>query len=157
MNSLRIVACLLIASAALVQPPKPKPNLSDLAWIAGCWESGGDEDTIRERWMTPLGGTMLGMSHTITDDKTVAYEFLRIHEEADGIYYTANPSGQAQNSFKLVKVGKGEAVFEDLTHDFPQRIIYRLEKDGGLMAIIEGVNKNALKQVKYPLHRVPCE
>ena len=96
---------------------------------------------------------MLGMGHTVSDGKTVAFEFLRIHEEADGIYYTAIPSGQAQNSFKLVKWGPKEVVFEDLAHDFPQRVIYRLKDDGTLAPSIEGTVGGKVKTTDYPMKR----
>lgn len=135
----------------------PKPAVTDLAWLAGCWEGGSPESRYEEQWMTPSGRTMLGMSRTVAGEKTVAFEFLRIHQEADGIYYTSIPSGQTQVSFKLVKVEEGHVVFENPDHDFPQRIIYRLEKDGVLMATIEGNSKGAFKQVDFPMKREECD
>ena len=84
---------------------------------------------------------MMGMSRTIADGKTVAYEFLLIREdEQGGIQYVAKPSGQPEASFKLVKSGPKEVVFENPTHDFPQKISYRLEPDGSLLAELAGVD-----------------
>jgi hypothetical protein len=136
---------------------EPKPSIADFAWLAGCWDgSTGGRESL-EQWMKPAGQTLLGMSRTVANDKTVAYEFLRIHEQDGEIYYTAKPSGQAEASFKLVKHADKEAVFENPQHDFPQRIIYKLEKDGSLAAAIEGMSKGKLKKIDFPMRRVKCD
>lgn len=146
---------MLLAAIAAAEPAKPR--LDDLAWLAGCWEGGGESSAYSEQWMAPAGGTMMGMSRTVAGDQTVAFEFLRIHQEADGIYYTSIPSGQTQASFKLVQCLDRRAVFENLEHDFPQRIVYRLEKDGVLMASIEGTSQGAAKTVAFPMKRAACK
>jgi len=159
-----ILICALLvtpvqAEEKKVQAEEQKATLADLAWIAGCWEGGGASSAYMEQWMVPAGGTMMVMSRTVAlaNQKTTAFEFLRIHEEADGIYYTSIPSGQTQASFKLAKYDERSMVFENADHDFPQRITYRLEKDGSLMATIEGMDKNALKQVEFPMKRATCK
>jgi hypothetical protein len=150
-----IGACLLFISTATAQ--EPKFTIADFAWLAGCWDGSSANREALEQWMKPAGQTMLGMSRTVAGGKTVAYEFLQIREQEDGIYYVAKPSGQAEASFKLVKFEKQEAVFENLEHDFPQRIIYRLEKDGSLAAAIEGMSKGKLKKIDFPMRRVKCD
>jgi hypothetical protein len=108
--------------------------------------------------MTPSGGTMLGMARTVAKGKTVEYEFIRLHEEENGdILYTAHPSGQAEASFKLIRCEKELAVFENPGHDFPQRIIYRLNADGSLAARIEGRKGGKERGVDFPMKRVTCE
>jgi hypothetical protein len=108
--------------------------------------------------MKPSGKTMLGMSRTVANNITVEYEFLRLHEESNGdVFYTALPSGQQEASFKLVRLEKHMAVFENPGHDFPQRIIYKLEDDGSLKARIEGKNKGKERGVDFPMKRVACE
>lgn len=95
---------------------------------------------------------------TVKNSKTVAYEFLRIREtEAGGIEYIAKPSGQSEASFLLVRLSDREVVFENPAHDFPQRIIYRLEAGGELVARIEGEVKGEVRTVDFPMKRVDCE
>ena len=43
-------------------------------------------------------------------------------------------------------VAAGEAVFENLTHDYPQRVIYRTGRDGKLTARIEDATGNKFEQ-----------
>ena len=49
-----------------------------------------------------------------------------------------------------------EARFENLEHDFPQRIIYRRDGDS-LTGRIEGVSMGKERAVDFPLKRVPCD
>ncbi len=108
--------------------------------------------------MKPAGGTMLGLSRTIAGEKTIEFEFMRIAQEADGeIYFIAKPSGQAEARFKLVKVGQREVIFENPTHDFPQRIIYRSRDDGVLLGRIEGRSNGQPKAVDFPMRRLSCD
>ena len=134
-----------------------KPTINDLAWLAGCWESNANGREINEQWMKPSGQVMLGMGRTVANGKLREYEFLQIREDADGaIYYVAKPSGQPEGSFKLVKSQNKEVVFENLEHDFPQRIIYRLQGDGSLFARIEGTMKGEPRGFDYPMKRARC-
>lgn len=156
MKRLALTAVCVLAFG-VVQAEDKKATLDQIAWLAGCWESPDGSGDYDERWMPPKGQTMLGMSRTVQDGKTVAWEFLRIHQEADGIYYTSNPSGQSQASFKLIECREGHVVFENATHDFPQRIMYKVDKDGALMASIEGKSDGTFKKVDFPMRRGKCK
>jgi hypothetical protein len=137
---------------------QPRYSLDDLAWLSGCWGWTHNKYERQEYWMKPAGKMMLGMSHTVSREKTIEYEFLYISQADDSsIYYTANPSGQQQMSFKLIKCNPQEAVFENPKHDFPQRIIYRLHKDGSMTARIEGIDNGKEKSIDFPLKRAECD
>ena len=114
--------------ATAVMPVAALPaTIADLAWLSGCWVSVGQEAGSGEQWMTPAGGTMLGVSRTVRDAKTVAFEFIRIAEQDDGgLVFMASPSGQSTASFPMLSLNAREVIFENPDHDFPQRIIYRL-------------------------------
>ena len=119
-------------------------------------DGNGVNDQIE--WTVPAGVTMLGLSRTIQNSKTVAYEFLQIREtEAGEIGYIAKPSGQTETTFLVVRLSEREVVFENPGHDFPQRITYRLKADGNLEARIEGEVKGVLRTVDFPMRRVDCE
>lgn len=135
----------------------PRPAVQDLSWLSGCWESTSGTTSGCEQWMLPDGGTMLGMSRTVRDGRTVAWEHLRIwQDEAGEIYYTALPSGQTETSFRLIHCAPGEATFENPDHDFPQRILYRLEGEDSLLARIEGVRDGRERAIDFPMRRAEC-
>ena len=152
------LAILLFAFAGTAHAQTPKPSINDLSWLAGCWEANMRGNQVNEQWMKPAGGTMLGMARTVTLRKTIEFEFTQIREDKDGaIYYIAKPSGQAEASFKLVKLENKEAVFENPQHDFPQRIVYRQESDGSLFARVEANDNGKIRGLDYPYKRAKCE
>jgi hypothetical protein len=116
-----------------------KPTLNDLAWIAGSW-SGKDARGLEmeEHWTAPKGNSMLGIHRDVGKGRTLSFEFLRIEEQKDQIVYLSMPNGRSPATpFPLKEVSGTRVVFENPTHDFPQRIIYW--KDGNdLHARIEG-------------------
>src|SRR6476620_6794176 len=115
------------------------PALVDLAWITGAWQTEGGKRQIEEHWTQAAGGTMLGMSRTVAGEKTVEFEYLRIEQRANGIYYVAHPQARCPGTdFKLTRASATEAVFENPQHDFPKRIIYRKTGDDSLTASIDG-------------------
>jgi len=146
------VLAVMFAIAVLINPQSP--TLADIAWISGAWQSGpGGRRQIEEHWTTVAGQSMLGMSRTVAGDKTVEFEYLRIEQRADGIYYVAHPKARCPGTdFKLTRASATEAVFENPQHDFPKRIIYRKTGDDGLTATIDG--GEGTKAMSYPYKRI---
>jgi hypothetical protein len=139
------------------QSQEPKPTVQNLAWLSGCWERTQGKRYVEEHWTKAAGGSMLGLSRTLNDGRTTQFEFLRIHEEKGEIFYTAKPSGQPEASFKLVSLKEREAIFENPTHDFPQRIIYRRPTDNTLAARIEGTLNGQPRGVDFPYTKIKCD
>ena len=112
----------------------------DLAWMSGDWQTAaGGRAQIEEHWTTPAGGSMIGMGRTIAGDKTVEFEYLRLEQRADAIYYVAHPKARCPGTdFKLTRLSAKEAVFENPQHDFPKRVTYQKNSDGSLTASIDG-------------------
>jgi hypothetical protein len=148
-----LVAASMSASLALAAEP-----LDQLAWLAGCWNSEGADPGSGEQWMPIAGGTLLGMARTVRGGKTVAYEFMRIANAADGkLAFFAQPSGKAPAAFPLLRLGANEVAFENPEHEFPQRVIYRLESAARLRASIEGVRNGTPRSIDFPMVRVSCD
>lgn len=118
----------------LTLPCLAGPTLDDLKWMSGGWVDA----TTEESWSRPAGHTMLGYSRTIEDGKTVFFEYLRIEETADGIFYRASPLGKNETSFRLTESGPGLAVFSNPEHDFPKTIRYRREGDSLTAEVSDG-------------------
>jgi len=150
------LACVI---AAAVLPVVALPaTIDDLAWLSGCWAAADQEPGSGEQWMPPAGGTMLGVSRSVHDGKTVAFEFTRIAEQDDGkLVFVASPSGQKTSSFSMTSISDREVRFENPDHDFPQRIIYRLISDEELLGRIEGTIDGTEKGVDFPMKKIDCE
>ena len=107
--------------------------------------------------MAPAGGTMLGMSRTVRQGVTVEHEFMLVRSLEDGtLAFIAYPSGQATATFPLLSLSETEVIFENLQHDFPQRLAYRLASQASLVARIEGMSDGALRVIEFPMSRVSC-
>ena len=153
---LSLFICLMLPLPAPTHAQKP--TVASAVWLAGCWAGETRGQEYNEQWMKPSGEAMLGMSRTVSKNKMVDYEFLQIRQQDDGeVYYIAKPSRQAEASFKLIKAGPQELIFENPQHDFPQRIIYRLVSDGSLVARIEGTRNGQPRGVDFPMKRVKCD
>lgn len=134
--SLAILFTLILTTAAFAQTP----TLADISWMSGGWQTApGGKRQIEEHWTKAGGASMLGMSRTVAGEKTVEFEYLRIEQRADGIYYVAHPKARCPGTdFKLTRASATEAVFENPQHDFPKRVIYRKSGHDELTATIDG-------------------
>ncbi len=149
-----------VAPPAAPASPSP-PALQPLAWLAGCWEGKVNQRDFREEWLPLRGEVMVGASQTAMQGKTVSFEFLRIEPRTDGIYYIPMPSGRKETLFKLTSTkteGDDEIFsFENVSNEFPQRIMYRRGGGGQLFAHVGGQVNGEAKEVIYPMHRVDCQ
>ena len=69
----------------------------------------------------------------------VQVEALLLLRMGADIFYIARPrQNEFPIGFRLVSQTDIEAVFENATHDFPQRITYRRTSDDGFTATIDG-------------------
>lgn len=141
---------------AVPAPGAAQTGLGQLEWLAGCWTGGSHGRRTDEQWMKPAGGTMLGMSRTVADGKTLEFEFLQLRQSGDTITYVAKPSNQPEALFTLVSAGPSSARFENPAHDFPQRIIYSRQPDGSLLARIEGSVNGKARASDFPMKRAIC-
>jgi len=148
-----VVAIGVIAPAYSLGQSGETLSIATLTWIAGDWQSEpGGRAQVEEHWTKLAGGTMMGMSRTVAGEKTVEFEYLRIEQRAEGIYYVAHPKARCPGTdFKLSRASTTEAVFENPQHDFPKRIIYR-KTDDGLTASIDG--GEGTKAMAFPMKRM---
>ena len=84
----------LVMMPGVVVAQEAKTTLAKLSWFGGCWEMASPAKGLKitEMWMKPAGGLMIGSGRTVSGDKAIDLEFLRIVEDSDGIFYVAKPS-----------------------------------------------------------------
>ena len=150
------IACLALASTTLFAGGQgPVANdVTQLAWLAGCWQIARGEQVIDEQWMAPRAGLMLGMSRTVRAGRTTSTEFVTLRVVDGRVVYEANPSGQKPTPFAATTVSADRAVFENPSHDYPRRITYERKGDAALTASID--DGTGGKRVEYPFRRLAC-
>lgn len=150
---------LLIAVAVLgldASSTDPGARVTQVAWLAGCWEQAAGPRLVEEQWTRPRGGLMLGSGRTVRADTLVEYEQTRIFERGGRLVYGANPSGQAPAEFESTELSDSSVTFENPTHDFPQRVIYRRRGADSLIGRVEGTRGGKVRGVDFPYARVAC-
>ena len=147
----------VILTACLAMHAADAAPLDQLSWLTGCWADSAGEPGTGEQWTTLAGGSMMGMGRTVKGGKLLTYEFMRIADGEDGkAMFHAQPAGKPPASFTAITLNATEVVFENLQHDFPQRVIYRYEAPSTLRASIEGMRNGALKRIEFPMVRAAC-
>ena len=128
---LPVFLTVLVSGASAAGQP---PDIQRLAWLQGCWEVVSPERTIEEQWMAPRGQSMVGVSRTVGGDRLVGYELVVIRAQGDRLAYEAHPSGQPSAVFLARTISDSSVLFENLQHDFPQRIGYQRVAPDSLLA-----------------------
>jgi hypothetical protein len=152
MRKISLALILVFAAGASVRG-QGKPTLKMLGWLTGCWSNGAGID---ENWMKPAGDTMFGSNRVVKNGKTQGFEFMRLREGDDGVFFTAWLAGQDETSFRLISWAGGRFVFENPQHDFPQRVIYQRRANGSMLGRIEGVIDGKPQAADFPFQRAKC-
>jgi hypothetical protein len=144
---------MLIAAIAAAALCASDADVAGFEWMSGTWIARTPDGAIvRETWSASNGRAMTGVGQTVREGRPAVTEFMTITAEAAGITFTAYPDGQPATAFVLRPGGEG-AVFENLAHDFPQRVIYR-PCGVDLCARIEGRVNGEMKGVDWRYRRV---
>ena len=132
-----------------------KPSVADLFWLSGCWQGRQGTAVIEEMWSKPAGTTMLGIGRTVRNDRTVSFEFMQFREQNGTLAFLPQPQGGPQVTFPLKEFTPAKFVFENLTHDYPQRVSYE-RKGGQLLASIEGTEKGKFSRQEFVFRKMRC-
>jgi hypothetical protein len=155
---MRITFVVLVCFSASASAQQAR--ITDVAWMQGCWEMTVGDRVVEEHWTVPRAGTMLGVGRTTRGASLIEHEFVVLREEGDHLTYEAHPSGQSPAVFvsQTRKAGSAETpvVFENLMHDFPQRVGYQQKGADGLLAWVEGSRNGQVRRMEFPYQRVAC-
>ena len=148
----------LLVASVLASTPAPAADLARLSWLAGCWSRTGTRRIVEEQWMAPAAGLMLGSGRTrnLADGALVEFEQVRIESRGDTLVFVAKPSRQPEAEFTAITATDSLVVFENLAHDYPQRVGYRLVHADSLAAFIDGTTEGQARKVEFPYRRVGC-
>ena len=119
----------------LVACNAPKPTES-IYKIAGEWKTTKGP-VFYESWKINPDSTLIGSGYSINESDTLIIEKMQLIRLGDSLIYHVNAGTQKTVSFGLAKATKNSWVFENHTHDYPNRIIYKMIDDSTLNAQIE--------------------
>jgi hypothetical protein len=146
----------LTASAFQASNPAPAgvPPLSAISFMSGCWTGPSPNGAIIEEHNTEAAeNLMIGMTRYVRGGRVVDFEFTTIERTDTSFVMTPRVKGVKTDSFPLKTLEANKAVWENLAHDFPQRIIYRKGDDGSLIARIEGTTPRGERHLEWVMQR----
>lgn len=122
-------------------------SIKQFNFMLGSWEMKTAKGKITETWLKQKD-SLMGKSyrHNLKGD-SILMETLIIKKIDGNFYYCSKVSGQNDNQvikFKLLPIKGNTFIFENASHDFPQRIVYQNKAKDELFAWIEG-EKNGKK------------
>lgn len=95
--------------------------------LEGTWKL--KNKNIYERWDKLSENKLLGISYKLDSSSIIITEYLEISIFEEEIIYKATVIGQNQGesiNFKLVYQNENNLTFENLEHDFPNKISYNI-------------------------------
>ncbi len=122
-------------------------KLSDIAFIAGQWETTADGKVIEAFWTEPAGNNMVGVIRMNSEGKATLYEMFAIEMTEDGLeirvkHFKPGLLGLEEKDkfdyYKFLESSDGRAVFQKQGADV--RVMY--EKRGKKFAIVIGKPAN---------------
>lgn len=126
-------------------------------WLLGNWKTNKKNVTIIEYWKKKNDSLYIGFSGYIKNRDTIPEETIELKKQGTNWFYiptTANQNNGNPVAFRLILIQDREFICENLQHDFPQRISYRLFGKN-LFASIEGNISGVFKKSNFDYTKQP--
>ena len=134
---------LIIVSCNGDKPVKTR-QLAKAEWLVGTWENKSSNGDLTEAWQKENDSVFKGQSYFIKGKDTIHSETIVLSENKGQVTFSPTVKGQNNNrpvDFKLISATGTQFVFENKTHDFPQKITYTKVTNDSLIAQISGMQK----------------
>ena len=133
------------------------PARAQLSILLGNWEMTSKTGKLTESW-TAAGDSLLGKSYKYNlQGESKLLETVVIKTIDKDKYFCVTGAQEDKTKmvkFKLISFKKNMLIFENKTHDFPQRIYYKKVGENELSAWIEGVVEGKKQEMKYNYKKV---
>jgi hypothetical protein len=143
-----IIYLTFIATLFSCTKPIAKSNqpIDKLQWLIGSWKAIDKNGTSTEVWKRSNDSTYNATSGMPNKDgKTVPFENIELVYKNNRYYYIVTAVDQNDNkpiTFAIAKISRNGFVAENMQHDFPKRISYKLiNKDSIQASIDDGLPK----------------
>jgi hypothetical protein len=146
----KIIASFFLLFFFSCRDTDPKKIASDpeairyISWVNGTWKMVNNDGIFFEEWSKANDNTFKGHGCMLRDNDTVFIEQLQLQQRGNELLYIATVPDQNEGKpveFRFTELNKGEFIFENVMHDFPQRIIYKHPQPDFLCIRIEGTVK----------------
>ncbi len=133
-------------------------QFKQLYGLLGSWERDKNSGQSHEVWAKISDTKLKGISYKISANDTLKLEEVILELKKGQIHFTVHTEGQNQGKpvlFKLKNIKANTFIFENLQHDFPQRIQYTMPTADKLLASIEGKTQGKMQKVDFNFKKIP--
>lgn len=133
-----------------------KDKVRTAHWLIGSWEFKSTEGILSESWKKVNDSTFQGQSYLIKAKDTVHFEMITLEQKGEELTYLTTILGQNNDkpiSFILTEATEKQLVFENPTHDYPQKISYNHISKDSLVTEISGLQSGKPSSEKYLMKR----
>jgi hypothetical protein len=144
---------LFFITALPVYTQSIKPNMQNLAFMAGTWTLKHKWGDMEEFWGPPMGDNMVSSYRCVKDGKVVFYEFVVI-EQTNGVPILKmrhfNPGNVAWEDkdkplhYKLITLVKSKAIFEST--DQSVKLTYERLSPSKMNVVLDEKDKKGIWQ-----------
>jgi len=132
-------------------------KLEKMNWLIGEWENKSADGLLTETWIKDNDSTFSGKTYFIKNEKdTVHSESIVLTQSKEDLIYRPTVKGQNNDEpvdFKLTSELENSFTFENLQHDYPQKITYKKVNDNSLVASISGKQQGKSSTESYPMRK----
>ena len=157
MKNALVVAVALLFLSCEKKSEKNFEQLEKMNWLIGNWENKIDEGILTETWSKENDSTFSGTTYFIINKKdTVHSETILLKQLNNQLIYSPTVKGQNNDEpvdFKLSSESENIFTFENLKHDYPQKIVYKKINETSLVASISGIQQGKQSTESYPMKK----
>ncbi|MDI5893329.1 DUF6265 family protein [Flavobacterium algoritolerans] len=127
------------------------------SWLLGNWENKSADGNLTENWEKLNDSTFQAQSYYIKEKDTVHFESIILQQKGENLTYTATVKGQNNDKpvvFKLTTATDKQVSFENLKHDYPQKISYSQITPDSLVAKISGIQQGKSSSEQFSMKKI---
>jgi hypothetical protein len=131
-------------------------KIKSTQWLIGKWENKSADGNLEETWKKVNDSTFQATSYFIKEGDTLHYETVTLQQNGEDLNYNATVKGQNDDkavTFKLNTEIEKQLVFENLKHDYPQKISYTQITKDSLLAKITGIIDGKSTSEQFPMKK----
>ncbi|MFV8356006.1 DUF6265 family protein [Flavobacterium sp. XS1P32] len=149
-----IVVTLMVTSC---QKSEKVNKITEASWLLGNWESKSDEGTLTESWSKVNDSTFQATSYFIKEKDTIHFESITLQQKGEVLVYSATIIGQNNDkavAFKQTNETPQQLTFENLKHDYPQKITYAHKTTADLTVKISGKQEGKASSEEFTMKKI---
>lgn len=148
-----IILLLVIASCNKTASVE-KDKIKTADWLIGNWENTSPEGVLTENWEKVNDSTFSATSYFIKGKDTLHFEKIVLAQKGETLTYYATVKGQNNDksvAFPSTVLTQQQLVFENPTHDYPQKITYIKSQNNTVVIEISGTQHGKPSAEKFVL------